>query len=263
MMLEIPKARPQPAQVVGKAGEIVLRVYGDSLGLPRAFEQINPGDTYTERLVDAFREVFPETKTRAYNRSGGGLTIEALYDRYINDCSYFGTSLNQIIIIHSGIVDCAPRPVPPSVRNLIARLHGWLRLPISKVLHASRPCLLRLGLSWRLTSPSKFSSTLRLWLDHAIQSGYRLYVINIAPPTPSISLRSPGVEECITEYNNLISDVVAAHSAANLSLIDVHSAIQKSNTLTTFVNEHDGHHITIAGHQLYSKLIWEAMNNGL
>lgn len=81
----------------------VLRVYGDSLSMPRDFEGINPWQTYPEILVANLKSKYPATPFYLYNRSIGGATIDFLHNSYLNDCSYFGLNNNQIIVIQCGM----------------------------------------------------------------------------------------------------------------------------------------------------------------
>jgi hypothetical protein len=236
-------------------GQLLFRVYGDSLSLPRAPDCIGHRDTYPELVLDGIRHRFPSLTLSLYNRSGGGMTIDALHERYLHDCSYFGDLARQVLLIQCGIVDCAPRPIPAVLRNLIGRLPGPIRAPITGFLHRARPHLLRAGLSWRLTAPSHFANVLTRWLAHAAGTFERVYVLTIAPTVPEIASHSPGLSDSIAMYNNLIREVSAAAAAGSVVLVDICSAISKAEAVALYVNAADGHHITREGHALYSELI--------
>lgn len=221
--------------------------------MPRDTEQISPWQTYPELLIAALASNIPGKKFYLYNRSTGGATIDILYDSYINDCSYFGLKKSQIIIIQCGVVDCAPRPIPKKTRNLLGKLHGRIRTPISKFLHLLRPLLLGSGIFWRLTDEGQFSTLLSRWLDHAEHNYNHVYVINIAPTTRATSSHSPGLEDSINSYNELIKSAVGKRTG--VSLIDANSVISKSNGIEDFIAKSDGHHINMRGHRLYADLI--------
>jgi hypothetical protein len=235
--------------------EVLIRIYGDSLSLPRASGGIRYQHTYSEMLAKEIRTRLPLISLSLYNRSGGGLKIAELYERYLHDCSYFGTPTHQALVIQCGIVDCAPRPVPAFLRKLIGKLPGPVRAPITGFLHRARPWFLTVGLSWRMTAPHQFAKVLSRWLEHATSQNARVYVVNIAPTVPSIAAHSPRLKENIVAYNALIAATVAAAPPGSAALIDVHDAITQRGDVTVFVSPSDGHHITGEGNRLYSELI--------
>lgn len=239
----------------GPTSELVVRVYGDSLSLPRVQDGIGHRDTYPELVVDGIRHCFPGLSVSLYNRSGGGMTINALYERYLHDCSYFGNSSGQVLIVQCGIVDCAPRPIPAAIRNLISKLPSPIRATVIGFLHRARPHLLKAGLSWRLTTPKHFARLLSRWLSHAADTFERVYVVNIAPTVPTVAAHSPGLADSITVYNELIRESIAACPLRSVVLVEINAAITEAERGTSYVNGADGHHITREGHKLYSHLI--------
>ncbi|MGH8616789.1 MAG: hypothetical protein ACREUW_03795 [Burkholderiales bacterium] len=238
------------------ACELLLRVYGDSLSLPRANDGVGHRQTYAEVLAEDIRVRFPAIALSLYNRSGGGLTIDALHERYLHDCSYFGTPAHQVLIIQCGIVDCAPRPIPTFLRAIIGKLPGRVRAPITGFLHRARPQLLGAGFSWRLTTPYRFTKVLVRWLAHATGTSTRVYVVNIAPAGPGIATHSPGLAASIDAYNALIAQAVAT-AVGSAVLVDVHAAITSAADVAMYVSASDGHHITREGNRLYANLILE------
>ena len=72
----------------------LIRVYGDSLSLPRARGGIGHRQTCSE----------------------------VLHERYLHGCEYFGASAHQILVIH-------PRGNPALVRSPIATVSAALRRP--------------------------------------------------------------------------------------------------------------------------------------
>jgi hypothetical protein len=245
----------RPALLDALAREALIRVYGDSLSLPRADGGVTYRQTYCEVLVDGIRTRFPQLALSCYNRSGGGLTVTDLHERYLHDCSYFGMPQHQVLVVQCGVVDCAPRPTPAFLRRLIGKLPGRIRAPITAFLHHSRPWLLRAGLSWRLTSPHRFTQVLSRWLAHAANQSERVYVLNIAPTVPSIAVHSPGFEQSIVAYNALIAAAVAATPSDAVILIDVHETITRKGDVPTWISPSDGHHLTVKGNLLYAELI--------
>jgi lysophospholipase L1-like esterase len=235
---------------------LLISVYGDSLSMPRALDGIRHFEIYPELLRDAIQSSRPRIRISIHNRSSGGVSISALYEQFMQDSAYYEKQEQGILIIQCGIVDCAPRPVPPSVRTRIARLPPRLRLLVTRLLHHGRPFLLRAGLVWRNTDIDRFESVLTQWIRMSRKIYDRVYVINIAPTTPAIAAHSPGMQSSIDSYNGTIRRVVNATDSPAVMLIDVHKAIAEMDSASSpCVNEADGHHITHAGHRLYADLI--------
>lgn len=119
-----------------------------------------------------------------YNRSMPGATIVDLYSKWKLDSTYFGAG--DVLIIQSGIVDCAPRPLGPRARNLVGKLPGLIKAKAIQFLHEHRAAILRKGLYSRRTSPARYRRTLERWLRQALENSHRIYVIKIAPTTESM-----------------------------------------------------------------------------
>jgi hypothetical protein len=235
----------------------LIRVYADSLGMPRVADGVPWHATYAEELR---RDLESRTGHRhsLFTRSRGGATTTDLLDVFGADRFYLGRA-GGVLILQSGIVDCAPRPVPKAVRRLIERLSPALRRPIVHLLHTHRRTLLRLGPVWRMTSPDAFRAALEQILGHAIEDADTVLVVNIAPTIDSIERHSPGLGASITEYNELISTVVGSTASDRVKLIDVHHAItHDAAPVETFISPSDGHHLTRDGHALYARLLAEA-----
>jgi hypothetical protein len=234
-----------------------IHVYGDSLSLPRSADGVRYYETYPERLRDAIEREDPALRVALYNRSQGGGSIASLNAAYASDSAYFGQGdASRILVIQCGVVDCAPRPVPPHVRDAIARLPTVLRWAVVKALHYLRPYLLRAGIKWQLTPAERFHAMLVEWLAKAAPRFDRTYVVNIAPTTDPMQAHSPGLREGIDAFNALIADAVRAGAHPRVVLVDVHGAILASaHGVAGLVNPADGHHITTPGHELYARLI--------
>lgn len=236
---------------------LLIRVYGDSLSLPRASGGIRHFETYPELLRDAIAAPRPDIRVAVHNRSKGGVLVTELYDQFVQDSAYFAPDGQSILVVQCGVVDCAPRPVPPATRARISRLPLPLRWLIARFLHYARPFLLRAGIKWQATEIGTFRSSLTRWLRAAQSQFARVYVINIAPTVESIEAHSPGLRHSIESYNEAISAAVAAANPAAVSLVDVYAAIGKEpGQVSLYVNQTDGHHITRRGHRLYADMIY-------
>lgn len=235
---------------------LLLRVYGDSLSLPRPADGVAYSDVYPELIRDALEATHPGLRISVWNRSRGGASIRELHESYCQDSAYFDPTESSILVIQCGIVDCAPRPVPSSVREKIGHLPTPLRWLVAKFLHFARPFLLRIGIRWRVTEIDDFESRLLTWVKGIHAEPVRVYVFNIAPTVPAIEAHSPGLANSIHAYNEAIRRVTSAGSA---TLIDVFGAIQaQPGGLSKYINLRDGHHISKQGHRLYADLLLAA-----
>lgn len=236
---------------------LLIRVYGDSLICPREGSELKYYDLYQELLAEEVQNRFPDKKVYLTTRSRPDTSIVNIYnDAFLRDSFYFDKESTDITIIHCGICDCAPRPIPRRVRNIISRFPTKLRNACIHFLHSNRPRLLNAGYVWRLTKPELYLDILQEWINKAVTESRFVYIINIAPTIPEIETHSPGFGESILLYNSLIKKAVDQHGSNNLVLIDVYSSIQSEpNGIRTFLNQSDGHHLTKKGHEFYAQKI--------
>jgi lysophospholipase L1-like esterase len=239
---------------------LLVRVYGDSLSLPRFSDGIMCYQTYPELFCESLRISEPEILISLYNRSKQAATAPALAADCQQDYSYFGPTESQIIIIQCGICDCAPRPLPPWIRRQLAKLPTLFSAPIVRFLHNNRSRLLKRGCSWCEVAPETFRSVMRQWLTHVVPAAERVLVINIAPTLSHTEEHSPGLSASIQAYNRLIAEAVSSVPAPNVDLIDTYREILTCpGGVESCINSKDGHHITAAGHRLYSRLLVSAV----
>ena len=232
---------------------LMIRVYGDSLGMPRAASDVRFDQTYAELFCAWLRTVRPNAQVHLYNRSQGGASIRKLFNEYQMDSIYFGKPGGDILVLQLGIVDCAPRPIPGWLKLLIGHLPSPFRTPIVKLLHQFRPNLLRMGCRWRTTSRSAFSCLLGKWLKKAAADFTRIHVVSVMPTTPEIEAHSPGLSESAESCNCDIQEAIRATGAANIQFIDAHRIAAQNPA--QFIDASDGHHLTAEGHRLLGELL--------
>lgn len=241
---------------------MLIRVYGDSLGMPRLGDQIPYHATYAELLSEECRRLYPGKEVHLYNRSRGAGTVRSLIADYLQDTSYFGTGETDILVIQCGICDCAPRPIPPAARTAVGKLPGPLRKTVIAGLHNNRSWLVRLGPPWREVRASSFLKTYKYWLQQAAGQCGQVFAINIAPTTNEIESHSPGLQKSIELYNRLIAQAVQEAEATNVVLVDAYGAIHASGS-AQYVNQEDGHHLTLRGHELYGDLLTSSVRENV
>jgi lysophospholipase L1-like esterase len=238
----------------------LIRVYGDSLSLPRPGDGLQPEQTYGELLRQALQSRAQGAPVSLFNRSRGGYGAGDLHKLYQQDVAYFGRAMDGLTVLQCGVVDCAPRPVPPNTRDHISRLPTLLRWPIAKILHQLRPFLLRSGFSWRATSEEQFEQSMRAWLQALDREKAPTYVVNITPALPGVDRHSPGLLDSIRAYNEILARCVGASSAR---LVDAHAAMASSpQGLDKLLTAADGYHLTAAAHRLVADLVLERHARG-
>lgn len=239
-----------------RTNRLLLRIYGDSLGMPRSFKGISYRDTYPELLKAALTQDGWEVDL--YNRSKGGVSIDELCTAARDDRKYFGDAC-AIVILQCGIVDCAPRPASARMRIWIGRLPWRIQKSVIAFLHNKRARILKAGFCWRITEPSRFTEKYTELLRGASGESEQIIAVGIAPTTPEMEKHSPGLSQSIAQYNQLIHSAVQT-ACAGVQYVDVHRAILMHHEgVTRFIDAADGHHITAEGHRLYSALLLDAI----
>jgi hypothetical protein len=248
-------------KMIGKKN-LHVRLYSDSLALPR------PGSvTFSERYITILKRWWFSQKVyddiELVDRSMGGQSILTLYEMYRNDLSYFGSS-GEIMIIHTGVVDCAPRPVPVWIRNFISVLPKFLKDPMIRFLHNYRSRIQRSGLMWKHVNPEEFSTYYSSFLKKVADNFSRIYCISVAPTDPATELHSPGFSASVKQYNDIIKDCIRHIDKNNVYYIDIYTTIMNDySNINSYILKDDGHHLTPLTHRLIAEEIIqkEAANN--
>lgn len=231
-----------------------VRFYADSLGLPRTELNINNEDRYIS-IVNQYWENKYASHPEILDRARGNMSIIDIYRWFNEDCWYFGNDID-ISIIHNGIVDCAPRPIPKQVRRVIAILPQFIQKPIIKLLHNNRALLLKLGMKFHVTSSGNYYRIYKQLIEKAIATSKIVYIINIAPTNSKIEYHSPGLMESINKYNSIINNIIDDLKDKNIILIDINSYISSTEfEIDELVNPEDGHHITKMTHKILANMI--------
>lgn len=232
---------------------MIVQYYADSLGLPR------PGIVkVAERYIFIFeqwlKKKFPDQVVHIVDRSKRGATVDVLYGIYEEDEEYFQDD-KQILIIHEGICDCAPRPVSKRIRRIIGAMPGFIKKRVVHFLHLKRAWLLRHGSVHLLVEPAKYEEIWQKWLINASTKFKRIYVLNIAPTNEDIEMRSPGFQASISKYNSILKRVVANVQKDNINLVDLYLTVANSANIDDLIVREDGHHITALMHSHIAELL--------
>lgn len=91
---------------------------GDSLSMPRYETGVQVEDTYSYSLEMWWRERYSRVIT--WSLSEGGVTLQHLVGNSHDFLSRVGPGRIDVCIVHLGIVDCAPRPLPYLMRPALS-----------------------------------------------------------------------------------------------------------------------------------------------
>lgn len=229
---------------------MIVQYYSDSLGLARP-GHVELNNTYIYIFEKWLRDSIGED-VHLINRARRAFTIDKLYEVFKEDEEYIHGE-KDVLIIHEGVCDCAPRPVSKGLRRIISMLPGFIKIRIISFLHKNRSTILRHGWRSYLVSKKEFERVLHQWLSEARMTFKRIYVLTIAPTNLEIETHSPGFSASINCYNNIIKQVVKDLNNDKIQIIDVYSFINSLKNIDDYIIKEDGHHITAKTHQLIAE----------
>ena len=225
-------------------------IFGDSLALPR--EDVG-GDkmlevTYPFLLDQSLRRQFGAAAPIIFERGMRRRTIEYVLDEW-NELVELRKP--QIVIVHVGIVDCAPRVFLRREASLVANIR-FARLGdrIFKFTHDHRRRIVQFRRKVYVPLP-RFERLVQQVVEKARQAEVQLLVfVNIIRPPDSVEERSPGFQSNVIAYNQVLQ-TQTKHSF--VSLIDLNAMVNETLTV-------DGIHLNERGHALLAKQLETRIN---
>jgi lysophospholipase L1-like esterase len=202
---------------VNKTSTILILT--DSLAFPRSEPEIVP---YERTWVALLKRKFPEIDIVHCGR--GGATI---VDLYKHSTYFHGTIEPKLVLVQSGVVDCAPRALTVMEQQVLKRLPLIGSLILSLV--RKNAALIR---RWRRMSYTTLTSY-EAWVNAFERLFSNVYWIEILPATTEYEVHVRGIGAAINSYNEVL---------------------QRRNYITTADFTHDDimsdyHHLNINGHQ--------------
>lgn len=212
-----------------------ILIIGDSLCLPRIHpEKVDYNETWPNLLRQTgLFEIF--------QIAIGGGTIKDLYEQI----SYYKCYNPDIVIIQSGIVDCAPRALGRIEKDIISssRILSAIynRLNPTKVLRKIR----------RITyiSEKSFKNYLKIVLESFYDS--QIIWIGILPASVEYEINLPGISSNIEAYNRLIQSELNSKRCYFLD----------TKPIPIYGIMTDYHHLNSIGHKWLSDKLLEAIIN--
>lgn len=224
-------------------------ILADSLALPR--EEVG-GDrcfevTYPFLLHDLLVTRFGTSAPLIIERGMRLRTVEAVLTDWHEQVTLRHA---DVVVVHVGVVDCAPRVFLRRENAFLARRPTWIREPVLRFVHKHRRRIIQ-------TRPRVYVGLdrFRRHIEEVTQKAQAarlesLVYINIVEPPQAIEERSPGFQRNVELYNKVLAQQ-SAHP--RVSLIDLNRAIADaggSDKLTL-----DGVHLNVQGHEILAKLL--------
>ncbi|MBN1877185.1 MAG: hypothetical protein JXA33_23380 [Anaerolineae bacterium] len=236
-----------------KASRIVIAA--DSLALPRPLESglIKYEQTYGYLL-----------HTHFMNQKGQQFKEVIIHGQRSNTIKYLDTTQHlydevlawepHIVILHLGIVDCAPRIFSAFERKLVNRIRptSWRDLFIRFVSKHRRFILTHLP--QKVYVPlNEFKERYKHVRDVLLSHNISVLMVNISPTDTETAFRSPGLVENIHQYNTIIEECA---KASNCYLVNIYEALRLQDPAEYSI---DGIHLTQIGHRILADLLIETL----
>ena len=231
-----------------------ISILADSLALPRE-------DVGSDELLEVTYPFLLDRSLRA--RCGGAAPL--IFERgmrrrtieYVIDDWYEQVELKkpEVVIVHVGIVDCAPRVFLRREGAFVANIRfGWLRNRILKFTHDHRRRIVQFRRKVYVPLP-RFERLVETVVQKARETNVQsLVLVNIVRPPDSVEERSPGFQDNVTAYNRVLQEQTK-HSF--VTLIDLNRIVEDeggSETLTI-----DGVHLSERGHALLAEKLEQVL----
>lgn len=231
-------------------------ILADSLALPRQeADGVTPyEETYPYLLDQSLRRQFREHAPVVIERGMRRRTIEYVLDDWLEMVEL---RRPEVVVVHVGVVDCAPRVFLRREARMVAKLRpAPLRNFILNFVHRHRRRII--SLRRRVYVPQeRFRQLVNEVVQKARASQLRsLVFVNIITPPDEMEARSPGFQQNVAAYNQILRDQI---NSEWIHLIDLNTVIQErggARVLTV-----DGIHLNAEGHRLLAASLEEHIQN--
>ena len=220
-----------------------IATLADSLALPR--EDVGGDEllevTYPFLLDQSLRRKFGAAAPIIFERGMRRRTIEYVLDDW-NELVELRKP--QMVVVHVGIVDCAPRVFLRREASFVANIRvAWLRDRIFKFTHDNRRKIVQFRRKVYVPLP-RFERLVQQVVEKARATEVKsLVFINIIRPPDAVEERSPGFQRNVIAYNQVLEEQTK-HDF--VSLIDLNRLVNDALTV-------DGIHLNERGHILLAQ----------
>lgn len=226
-------------------------VMADSLAMAREGEtNVAYEATYPYLLDQSLRRRFQGDAPTVIERGMRRRTIEYVLDEWYE---LVDLRRPEVVVVHVGIVDCAPRVFLRRERQFVENLRPvFLREAILNNVHRHRSAIVNMRKKVYVDA-NRFNSLVGQVIERAKVSKLRsLVIVNIITPPAEMEARSPGFIKNVGIYNQILK----AHADMNgVHLIDLDRMIKEAGGVESLTV--DGIHINDAGHAMLAREIEE------
>ena len=229
-----------------------IALLADSLALPR--EDVGGDEllevTYPFLLDQALRRRFGAAAPVIFERGMRRRTIEYVLDEWEE---LVVLRKPQLVIVHVGIVDCAPRVFLRREASFVANIRfAPLRDRIFKFTHDHRRKIVEFRRKVYVPLP-RFERLVEQVVEKARDLGVKsLVFINIIRPPDSVEARSPGFQSNVIAYNQVLQRQT---NESFVSLIDLNRIVLEQGGPEAMMV--DGIHLNERGHKLLAQELEE------
>lgn len=230
-------------------------ILADSLALPR--EEVG-GERcfevcYPYLLHESLRDQFGKDAPLIIERGMRLRTVEAVLTDWHEQVELRNA---DVVVVHVGVVDCAPRVFLRRENAFLANRPKWMRDPILKFVHEHRRWIIQHRP--RVYVPlARFQRHVEEVTQLARTSKVQLLMyVNIVEPPDAIEQRSPGFQQNVRLYNDVLAKQT---SESKVQYVDVDKLIKAeggSDILTI-----DGVHLNERAHQLLASRLTHEISN--
>lgn len=228
------------------ADKMKVVIIADSLALARGegWGDIKYEETYPCLLDIGLRSKFKEIDTIVIER---GMRFRTILNVLEDWDELVKLRKADFVIVHVGIVDCAPRVFSARERAILERYFPTsLRNKIINFVSKNRKRII----NWRservYVPQTVFAEKLKVLVLKAKESGIKkLFVVNIVEPPDFIENRSPGYRNNVIKYNRMINNIIENDF---IEQIDINGLLKLNGGIEKFT--YDGMHINANGHRI-------------
>jgi len=236
---------------------VKIVIIADSLALPRP----------PEAGLVHYEETYPVLLQRLLGQPSEGIEFlvaeRGKRFRTMADCVRDWTEVvayrnPRIVVVQTGIVDCAPRVFSQTERQFIERIRPRLlqRLVLAVVARC-RPFLVRLRKNRVYEPLDGFAEACRNVIERARNDGIAdLFFLNILTPTAELDARSPGYISNQRAYNDALTKACAGTHA---QVLDIDGAFRQAGGTAALTV--DGMHPNASGHRMIAIILRNAILN--
>ena len=224
-------------------------VMADSLAMAREGETNVPFEaTYPYLLDQSLRRCLRSEAPLVIERGMRRRTIEYVLDEWYE---LVDLRRPEVVVVHVGIVDCAPRVFLRRERQFVENLRPtFLREAILSNVHKHRRAIVNMRKKVYVPA-DRFNALVGQVMAKAKESKLRsLVMVNIITPPAEMDERSPGFIRNVGVYN----EILKAHAEANgVHLIDIDRMIKEAGGVEQLTV--DGIHLNETGHAMLANEI--------